>query len=113
MVPYGQQQFAPDLVRGSLASASVPGSVGLEAVDSVPLTNSPARGGAGRWLRGRPEGVWVRGGSRAAPPRGRSPGRSILARAPPPEATAVGEGLSAVMAPRDAGPGPSAQNPAQ
>lgn len=45
-------------------------------------TRSPATlGGAGRRLRVRPEGVWVQGGSRAAPPRGRSPGHSILARA--------------------------------
>lgn len=68
-----------DRVRGSLAAAAVRGfgRTGEQHTRSP----HPQRGGAGRRLRVRPEGVWVQGGSRAAPPRGRSPGHSILARA--------------------------------
>lgn len=70
-------------------------------------------GGGAEGSEGGRKGCECGGGPRAAPPRGGSPGRSILARAPAAAATAVGEGPSAVMASRCARPGPSPQCPAQ
>lgn len=70
------------------------------------------RGGAAGSEGGR-KGCECGGGPRAAPPRGGSLGRSILAQALAAAATAVGEGPNADMALRGTRPGPSAPRPAQ
>lgn len=71
-------------------------------------------GGAAAGSEGCRKGCECGGGLRAAPPRGGSPGRCILAPASEAAAaTAVGEGPGADMTSRGSRPGPNSRRPAQ